>query len=58
MRDAIEGGLMGFICALAVLAAVWVVAGSFVASGVAERCDNYGGFVYQDVRYTCEKVVK
>lgn len=50
--------LMGLICIAALCASIWIWASAVGERGVAERCENYGSFVYQDVRYTCEKVVK
>lgn len=48
--------LLGIICFLASLAMIWIWASAVGERGIIETCDNYGSFVYEDVRYTCEKV--
>ena len=53
--------LMSGISSLAALGAcamIWIWASATGERGIIETCDNYGSFVYEDVRYTCEKVVK
>ena len=50
--------LMGLICIVALCAMIWMWASAMAERGIIETCENYGSFVYQDVRYTCEKVVK
>ena len=46
------------LAALGLCAMVWIWANAMAERGIIETCDNYGSFVYEDVRYTCEKVVK
>jgi hypothetical protein len=48
--------VMGGIFLTAVFALGWLWSGSVEEQRIVETCDNYGSFVYQDVRYTCEKV--
>jgi hypothetical protein len=51
--------LINFISTLAALvtcALIWIWASGVEEQRIIETCDNYGSFVYQDVRYTCEKV--
>ena len=48
--------LMGFLCIFAICSGVWLWARSIEEQRIVETCDNYGSFIYQDVRYTCEKV--
>jgi hypothetical protein len=35
---------------------MWSVSGASTKFAIVEKCDNNGGFVYEDVRYTCERV--
>lgn len=46
------------LAALGLCAMVWIWAITMAERGIIETCDNYGSFVYEDVRYTCERVVK
>jgi len=61
MSDRFES-LLGLICIVALCAMIWVLGikwGSAMGErGIIQTCNNYGSFVYQDMRYTCEKVVK
>lgn len=50
--------LMGLICIVALCAMIWMWASAMAERGIIETCENYGSFVYQDARYTCEKVLK
>jgi len=49
------GGIYS-LAALATCASIWIWASGVEEQRIVEHCDNYGSFVYQDVRYTCEKV--
>jgi hypothetical protein len=44
------------LAALATCASIWIWASGVEEQRIVETCDNYGSFVYQNVRYTCEKV--
>jgi hypothetical protein len=55
MNDTFEA-VMGFICLAAWCAWMWMWAEAAGERGIIETCDNYGSFVYEDVRYTCERV--
>lgn len=51
-------GVGSSLAALGLCAMIWIWASSVEEQRIVETCDNYGSFVYQDVRYTCEKVAK
>lgn len=55
MKNQIEQAVINF-AAVGALVLAWLLGSSFEEEGIANSCDNNGGFVYEDVRYTCERV--
>ena len=55
MKHPIEQTILNLV-AVGTLVLAWMLGSSFEKEGIANSCDNNGGFVYEDVRYTCEKV--